>query len=352
MKELLKQEIQKNHKSEVVNLLKDGAYEQITEEERLTFCVELMNLRDKDIVAFLAKNLKQFEPEMFAMDLDNWNNREFVNFVLDKYSKKFDWNDDRVCNMMFEVACKSGSVKTVRYLIKQRRAFSKYAQMGKASDDIFELTSLIRPDELENEYIVDMIVQAALSGREVDRLQKLESCGFDFKLKNGREQTAVEVLEERIENTKYAKNKTGELQKQKDKKVLAYLEKMQSGLIKPEVQSTSKKKWIAFIAAGAILLAIVIAIFASPEKEEKDYNTDPSLVVKNGDTVNIDYIGYVDGEAFDGGNTDGAGTSLTIGSGKYIDDFEEQLIGYNVGDNVEVKVTFPDNYAKESLQGK
>ena len=81
-----------------------------------------------------------------------------------------------------------------------------------------------------------------------------------------------------------------------------------------------------------------------------DYNTDTSLVVADGDTVNIDYIGTVDGEEFE--NTNGAGTSLTIGSGSYIDDFEEQLIGHNVGETMTVNVTFPEDYGKEELNGK
>lgn len=82
------------------------------------------------------------------------------------------------------------------------------------------------------------------------------------------------------------------------------------------------------------------------------YNTDTSLVVADGDTVNIDYTGYVDDVPFDGGSTDGAGTSLTIGSGRYIDDFEEQLIGHHVGETVTVNVTFPEDYSSEELQGK
>lgn len=70
--------------------------------------------------------------------------------------------------------------------------------------------------------------------------------------------------------------------------------------------------------------------------------------VKDGDTINLDYIGYVDGEAFEGGSTDGAGTQLTIGSHAYIDDFEEQLIGHEVGEEgIEVNVTFPDDYKNQ-----
>lgn len=82
------------------------------------------------------------------------------------------------------------------------------------------------------------------------------------------------------------------------------------------------------------------------------YDTDSSLEVKDGDTVNIDYVGKIDDVAFDGGSTDGNGTDLVIGSGSYIDNFEEQLIGAHPGDKVEVKVTFPDDYQATDLAGK
>ncbi|MBO7357041.1 MAG: FKBP-type peptidyl-prolyl cis-trans isomerase [Lachnospiraceae bacterium] len=81
------------------------------------------------------------------------------------------------------------------------------------------------------------------------------------------------------------------------------------------------------------------------------YLDDASLTVKDGDSINLDYVGYVDGVAFEGGDTKGNGTTLTIGSGSYIDDFEEQLIGSHPGDSVTVNVTFPEGYSEE-LGGK
>ena len=72
--------------------------------------------------------------------------------------------------------------------------------------------------------------------------------------------------------------------------------------------------------------------------------------VKDGDIVNINFEGFVDGEAFEGGQ--GEDFPLTIGSHSFIDNFEEQLIGKNVDDEVEVNVTFPENYHEESLKGK
>ena len=88
------------------------------------------------------------------------------------------------------------------------------------------------------------------------------------------------------------------------------------------------------------------------ESETTQLLTDTSLEIADGDTVNIDYVGSVDGVEFEGGNTQGQGADLTIGSGRYIDDFEEQLIGAHPGDEVDVTVTFPENYGNEELNGK
>lgn len=72
-----------------------------------------------------------------------------------------------------------------------------------------------------------------------------------------------------------------------------------------------------------------------------------------GDTVNIDYVGSVDGVEFDGGNTQGNGADLTLGSGSYIDDFEEQIAGHTPGETFNVTVTFPDPYTGNAdLSGK
>lgn len=83
----------------------------------------------------------------------------------------------------------------------------------------------------------------------------------------------------------------------------------------------------------------------------KELSTDEQMVIADGDEVNIDYVGTVDGVEFDGGNSNGAGYDLTIGSGSFIDDFEQQLIGHKPGDEVTVEVTFPEDYDEE-MAGK
>ncbi|MCF2557969.1 FKBP-type peptidyl-prolyl cis-trans isomerase [Fournierella massiliensis] len=75
--------------------------------------------------------------------------------------------------------------------------------------------------------------------------------------------------------------------------------------------------------------------------------------VENGDQVNIDYVGSVDGVEFEGGSTGGAGTTVTAGSSNYIDDFLTQIIGHTPGETFNVEVTFPDPYQNNpDLAGK
>lgn len=74
--------------------------------------------------------------------------------------------------------------------------------------------------------------------------------------------------------------------------------------------------------------------------------------VEDGDSVNIDYVGTIDGVAFEGGDTKGNGTTVTIGVTNYIDDFLEQLIGHMPGETFDVEVTFPEDYGKDELNGK
>ena len=96
----------------------------------------------------------------------------------------------------------------------------------------------------------------------------------------------------------------------------------------------------------------VDADIQSTLESHKEASTDAALEIKDGDEVNIDYVGTIDGVEFDGGNSNGEGYDLTIGSGSFIDDFEQQLIGHKPGENVSVEVTFPDDYDGEDVAGK
>lgn len=83
------------------------------------------------------------------------------------------------------------------------------------------------------------------------------------------------------------------------------------------------------------------------------YDQIKDRAIEDGDVVNIDYVGSVDGEEFSGGNTNGNGTLVTAGSDAYIDDFLTQIIGHTPGETFNVEVTFPDPYENNpDLAGK
>jgi trigger factor len=86
--------------------------------------------------------------------------------------------------------------------------------------------------------------------------------------------------------------------------------------------------------------------------QNKSYEprTGRSLKAKDGDQLLIDFVGRIDGEAFQGGTAEGA--ELVLGSGQFIPGFEEQLVGAKAGDTVTVKVKFPENYQAANLAGK
>lgn len=82
------------------------------------------------------------------------------------------------------------------------------------------------------------------------------------------------------------------------------------------------------------------------------YTKLDKTVVEDGDWVNIDYVGKLDGEAFEGGTSPEGGYDLLIGSGSFIDGFEDGLIGKEVGTSFELPLTFPGDLYAESGSGR
>ncbi|MCL2014759.1 MAG: trigger factor [Defluviitaleaceae bacterium] len=86
------------------------------------------------------------------------------------------------------------------------------------------------------------------------------------------------------------------------------------------------------------------------EREKNSRTVSVDRLSEMGDILTINFTGYIDGVPFEGGNA--TDFELTLGSKSFIDTFEEQLVGYGVGDDIKVNVTFPEKYQSEDLQGK
>ena len=84
--------------------------------------------------------------------------------------------------------------------------------------------------------------------------------------------------------------------------------------------------------------------------EYGEWKEAPDRAIKDGDQVTMDFIGYLNGEAFEGGT--GNDQTIVIGEGKYIDGFEEGLVGAKNGDKISLNLTFPEDYGVETLNGQ
>ena len=99
-----------------------------------------------------------------------------------------------------------------------------------------------------------------------------------------------------------------------------------------------------------LTLVLCLGFLFGCGSENSSKNNTNSPKAKNGDIVKIDYVGKLDGTAFQGGTANGA--LLELGSGTFIDGFEEQLVDMAVDSSKSIKVTFPANYGSSELAGK
>lgn len=119
--------------------------------------------------------------------------------------------------------------------------------------------------------------------------------------------------------------------------------------LKPEIE-LGKYKGVKIDKIDVTVTDEEVDAFIAKERENSARTISVERPVENNDEVLLDFEGFVDGKAFEGGK--GTNYPLTIGSGSFIPGFEEQLIGAKIGEEVEVNVTFPEEYHSKDLAGK
>ena len=122
------------------------------------------------------------------------------------------------------------------------------------------------------------------------------------------------------------------------------------GFVKPEVSIEGYKGISAPRKVSRVLKADIDAEVDRARQRLARTVEVTDRAAKNGDIANIDFEGFVDGVAFDGGK--GVGHDLKLGSGSFIPGFEVQIEGKNIGEEFDVNVTFPENYGAKELAGK
>lgn len=387
--ESLNRAIRTYQRDDVLYLIQHGILKDLPADEKTATYQQLVSLQNMEILQAVARQEASLDPEMFCNQSDSSQSKVFVNQCLTKFRKQFTLSDDNVCNTLFTLSCQCGCISMLHTLIDQKKAKERYPELAEFSLDVLKTVKDIPAGTLSDTDLVQLYFFAAISADAEKKLDYLSANGFDLFLKNADGKTVMDQLQKHISENKYPKNRHGSLMQIEDKKMLSKLNKMLYEKTHPAVKEKPDKKLIyAGVATLCVVLVIIVICVSSSTKKSdsngststedisstetdasetdttdttadasldssgNSYRTDSSLTVKDGDTVNIDYVGYIDGVAFAGGNTNGQGADLTIGSGSYIDDFEDQLVGAHPGDQVEVNVTFPEDYGNEELNGK
>ena len=122
------------------------------------------------------------------------------------------------------------------------------------------------------------------------------------------------------------------------------------GFVKPEVTIENYKGIEVKKKAVRITKDAVNAEIDKARDRNARFVQESEEAIKDGDTVTLDFEGFVDGVAFEGGK--GENYELKIGSGSFIPGFEAQIVGQKIGENFDVNVTFPEDYSAKDLAGK
>ncbi len=133
------------------------------------------------------------------------------------------------------------------------------------------------------------------------------------------------------------------------KRILAVVSAMAVMAVSAFGCGSSSKDYSKNVTVGNYIGLEVTAIDTSVSDEELDETLALLFrdTVEDGDVINLDFVGYINGETFEGGSSAEGGYDLEIGSGALIDGFEEGLVGAKVGEEVSLDLTFPENYDEE-----
>lgn len=378
--EALKKEIKMYHRDEVLHLLKMNVLTKVEAEDKTEVYRSITALRALPLMEYIAEDAGKIPESALELDFSNFHNREFVAEVLKKYRKNLDLSDTAARTAYFDLGCRVNDADFVKYFLKQKDKPENYLSLAKMNAETFAQIAAVRPDVIADHKAVELYDAIARSDGGQDKIAALLDAGFDLNAKDTDGNTLRAAVEKRVKTGRYPQTRDGNAARQRDKQVLSLLTPKEANEEKGKDPKQKRTRIIVGICIAAIaVICIIIAVVmarrdsgtdstdstasstaaesaatseAASAQQTTYLDTDTDQTVADGDTVNIDYTGYSDGVAFDGGSTNGAGADLTIGSGTYIDDFEEQLIGHKVGEEVDVNVTFPDDYGATDLAGK
>lgn len=226
--EALKERICKYDRNGVLYQLKKGALDRLPGEDRISVIQQILMLRDMRLVDILAKQLDFFTADMFEIDLNNRLNHDFVDEILDKHTKKFDFSDEQVCDQIFTLARTVGNAKLCSILMKKTTP----------SDDA----------------IVEALFHAATERDAKGQILALDASGYDIQTENSADETVAVLLKRRITKYTYPSGKKGIQMRRADLNTLQFLEELVQARMHAK---KSRKHFLIGSVAGVAVIALL-----------------------------------------------------------------------------------------------
>ena len=220
----LEKEIKNGNTEKIMEMIRAGALDDMSNEEVREIFQSLMSLRSQAVINLLAKRSRFFPIEMLDVEINNHNDKDFVSFVLNKYGKKFKYKEHG--DRMFRVACKAECKPFLLFLLAKGLGESQYPLLISGSDKLLEVLAEVKVKALDPDTVVTFFVEAAIADQNEKRIRELIELGFDITTVNSEGKNACEMLRDGIEVYPYGKDKQAQIEKQRDLQGLKTLERI------------------------------------------------------------------------------------------------------------------------------
>lgn len=247
----------------VSDLMQHGILNEIPKEEKIPAYRQLVALQNMEIMHMLVKHEGTLDPEIFNKQSESSQSKVFINQCLSKFYKHFAFQDDKVCDTLFTLSCDCGCYAMLNTLVAQKKCQARYPELGSCPLDILKKLKPIPSENLSNDALVSFYFEVVTTNDCERKLEYLCENHFDIFVKNSTGKSVVDLLDARIKENRYPKNRHGSLLQIEDKKMLSKLNKLYCEKMYPEDSKPSNNQLLRYGIALSCIALLVIVICAT-----------------------------------------------------------------------------------------
>ena len=254
----------------VLYLIQQCILKEIPEDKKTAAYHQLVALQNMEIMQAIAKHESILNPEIFVNQSETSQSKVFVNQCLSKFRKQFAFQDDGVCDTLFTLSCQCGCISVLHSLIEKKKCQTRYPELGGYPIDILKTIKSVPNETLSDHDLVSLYFSAATSSDSERKLEYLDANGFDLFVKNANGENVVDLLDARIKENRYPKNRHGSLLQIEDKKMLSKLNKILYEKTYPDETHAPSKSIIRYAIAIACIALVIIVICTTSVLKKND----------------------------------------------------------------------------------